>query len=237
MISLIKEEVEFLRTGPTASLADSACTFFHHPDGDHLTLLNIWSAFKLQKDTVCREMKPKERFEHLYLWCQEHYLDYDSLQNANETFVNLLCAASKEMKKPLREILPASRSTWQHPEFSRTVRKVLLKGGFLNIAVRYNRDDGYRTLGENTPGLIHPASAIVDRNADIIMYDNFMKTRACYFFYATAIDSQWLFEDPTSSAYVNYLLGKYANNSNNWLPINYLRAAKAKFDRNHGTVQ
>lgn len=75
---------------------------------------------------------------------------------------------------------------------------------------------------------------MVNREYEFVMYDRFVKTGNVYFYTVSGIDSQWLFEDPLSRAYVNSLSTDYLNNSEKWLSIKQLQAAKNKFERATG---
>ncbi|ROW08569.1 hypothetical protein VPNG_06221 [Cytospora leucostoma] len=235
IVALLDEDGIQLRTGPAASLADLVHARFMDPHGDHLTLLNIWEAYTFQSATVCARMSRQDRSEHLYRWCQEHYLNYEGLQAAERAFQSLLAFAKREMRLPANhQFKPAPRQNWNDPEFSVIIRKALLKSGFLKIAVRDPNTDGYRTLGENQSGLVAPGSAMVKGEYEFIMYDGFIRTGLPYFTTVSGIDRRWLFEDPLSRAYVDSLLTKYLNKSEKWLPIRQLQAAKNRFDRATG---
>lgn len=231
IISLLNEETIFLYAGADRQWSGMVHASFSHPDGDHLSLLNIWHAFCRQADHVCRKKSAAARADHLYRWCQEHFLKYEAMMSAKKTFATLLDVAHEEMKlKDDQKVLPAKPDIWMTPMFSRVIRKTLLKAGFLQIAVRVPGNHGYRTLGENMPGLISPLSSIVGRQFDFIIYDRFVRTYKCLFVNATGIDSQWLFEEPLSLAYVDSLLAGYIKNSEKWYSIQQLKAAKAKFE-------
>ncbi|ROW02303.1 hypothetical protein VSDG_02350 [Cytospora chrysosperma] len=236
IVSLLSEDRLFLRAGPDSSFSDVVRAHFHHPDGDHLTLLNIWNAYYFQVANVCRDKRPSDRLEHLRQWCQEHFLDSEIMRLAWKTFAELLQFCEREMQ--LRgDLLPASSASWASPQFSLVIRKTLLRGGFLKIAVRETVGDGFRTLGEHQSGLIHPDSALVSREHDFVMYDSYMRTKKCYFINVTGIDSQWLFEDAMASVYVNSLLNNYISSSEKWFPIKQLKIVKAEFDRRHASAQ
>lgn len=231
IVSLLNEESVFLKGGPEMSWAPLIHATFRHPDGDTLTLLNVWSAFYRQ-DRVCAGKSAAARAEHLYQWCQVHFLDYDRLMSAGRTFSTLLSIAHRELNlKHHEKVMPADANTWMTPRFSQVVRKTLLKAGFMQIAVKEGQGSGYRTLGENNPGLIAGHSSVVGRDYDFVMYDKFVRLGACIFMNVTGIESQWLFEDRLSSIYANSLLTGYIRNSEKWFPIKQLGAAKAKFDR------
>ncbi|KUI68377.1 ATP-dependent RNA helicase dhx8 [Cytospora mali] len=149
---MLNEDSMSLRTGPDPSLVDLVHSAFMDPHGDHLSLFNIWEAYKFQSVRTCRNINDEARFAHLSEW----YLQL-----------------------------------WQGPEYSVAIRKrVLLKSGFLHIAVKDSKNDGYRTLGENQSGLIHPGSSLIRRDYDFIMYYRYVKTRQFYFTTVTGIDSQ-----------------------------------------------
>lgn len=60
----------FLRPKDSQNEADAAKARFSHEDGDHLTLLNVYNAFKLKKENPD--------------WCYDHFLNYRGLKSAND---------------------------------------------------------------------------------------------------------------------------------------------------------
>lgn len=231
IVSLLNEEKIFVFTGPNPEWPGMIHANFKHPHGDAMTLLNLWHGFYRQEAIICAGKSAAARAEHLRHWCDVYFLSYEGLTSASRTFAILLGVAHEEMNmSPDEKVLPATASTMATPRYSQVVRKSLLKAGFMQIAVREPQGDGYRTLGENNPGLIDANSAMVGREYDFVMYDTFLRTSRCFFKNVTGIDSRWLFEDPLSSAYVNSLLTGYIKNSEKWFPIKQLAAAKVKFE-------
>lgn len=229
IVSLLNEDTVFVEAG---AWGNSIRAHFMNSDGDTMTLLNVWYHFHHELRVGCAGKSAAAREEHLYQWCKRWFLNYERLMNAKRTFETLIGIAHKEMNLSAKQkVLPANSAVWMSPRFSQVVRKTLLKAGFLQLAVKEPKGDGYRTLGENNPGLISPTSSIVGRDFEFVLYDTFLRTSKCFFMNVTGIDSQWLFENRLSSIYVDSLLSGYIKNSEKWLPIKQLGAAKAKFTR------
>lgn len=63
----------FLRPHAQRSQADAAHAEFAHPDGDHLTLLNVYHSYK----NNCPDPSTASQ------WCWQNYLSYRTLQQAD----------------------------------------------------------------------------------------------------------------------------------------------------------
>lgn len=75
----------FLRPNAQRQQADTAKAAFAHPDGDHLTLLNVYHAYK----TNCYDKDSASN------WCWQNYLSLRALQQAD----NVRQQLSRTMEK------------------------------------------------------------------------------------------------------------------------------------------
>lgn len=66
----------FIRPKECQAEADAAKGRFSHENGDHLTLLNVYNAFKVKKENPD--------------WCYDHFLNYRALKSANDIREQLL---------------------------------------------------------------------------------------------------------------------------------------------------
>ena len=70
IIAMLNVPMIFLRPKECQSEADAAKSRFSHEDGDHLTFLNAFNAYKLKKENPD--------------WCYDHFLNYRALKQAND---------------------------------------------------------------------------------------------------------------------------------------------------------
>src|SRR5256884_1933382 len=68
----------FTRPNSARKRADEMKQLFAHPDGDHLTLLNVYHAFKGEE----AQANPRR-------WCHDHFLSLRSLQSADNVRIQL----------------------------------------------------------------------------------------------------------------------------------------------------
>jgi pre-mRNA-splicing factor ATP-dependent RNA helicase DHX15/PRP43 len=69
----------FLRPNAQRQQADAAHSEFAHPDGDHLTLLNVYHSYK----NNCPDANTASQ------WCWQNYLSYRTLQQADNVRAQL----------------------------------------------------------------------------------------------------------------------------------------------------
>jgi hypothetical protein len=82
IVAMLNVPNVFLRPKDQQSEADAAKSRFSHEDGDHLTLLNLYNAFKLKKENPD--------------WCYDHYVNYRGMRAANDIRDQLLSIAVKQ---------------------------------------------------------------------------------------------------------------------------------------------
>lgn len=70
IVSMLNVPNVFLRPKDQQTEADACKSRFSHEDGDHLTLLNVFNAFKLKQENPD--------------WCWDHYVNFRALKAAND---------------------------------------------------------------------------------------------------------------------------------------------------------
>ena len=76
IIAMLNVPNVFLRPKECQAEADAAKARFSHEDGDHLTLLNLFNAYKLKNESQD--------------WCYNHFVNYRGLRQANDIRDQLL---------------------------------------------------------------------------------------------------------------------------------------------------
>ena len=166
MISAV--QTVFHRPKDKQQQADQKKSKFHDPAGDHLTLLNVYNAWKTSKYSTP--------------WCFENFIQPRNMKRAQDVRNQLV----EIVKRHRHEILSCGRDTVK-------VRQALCSGFFRNSA-RKDPQEGYKTLVEGTPVYMHPASALFGKPAEHVIYHSLVETTKEYMHNVTAIEPKWLVE-------------------------------------------
>ncbi|XP_060704239.1 ATP-dependent RNA helicase DHX33-like [Hemiscyllium ocellatum] len=141
---------------------------FISSEGDHMTLLNIYQAFK-------NVGGHKE-------WCRENFVNGRNMAMVTEVRCQLrdICA-----KFGVR--LESSRSNTSN------IRQCLAHALFLNAA-ELQLDGTYATLDTRQPVAIHPSSVLFNCKPSYILYNELLHTSKCYIRDLCVVDPEWLYE-------------------------------------------
>ncbi|KAF3488380.1 hypothetical protein F2Q69_00055820 [Brassica cretica] len=168
MIAMIQTGNIFYRPREKQAQADQKRAKFFQPEGDHLTLLAVYEAWKAKNFSGP--------------WCFENFIQSRSLRRAQDVRKQLLSI----MDKYKLEVVSAGKN------FTK-IRKAITAGFFFHGA-RKDPQEGYRTLVENQPVYIHPSSALFQRQPDWVIYHDLVMTTKEYMREVTVIDPKWLVE-------------------------------------------
>ncbi|KAJ1333698.1 ATP-dependent RNA helicase DHX8/PRP22 [Microdochium nivale] len=158
----------FYRPKDKQNQADQKKAKFHDPSGDHLTLVNVYNAWK--------------RSDYSQAWCQENFIQARAMKRA------------KDVREQLIKIMSRYRhSVSSCGNDSTKVRRALCSGFFRNTA-RKDPHEGYKTQIEGTPVYLHPSSALFGKQAEWVIYHELVLTSKEYMHYTTAIEPKWLTE-------------------------------------------
>ncbi|KAK9905350.1 hypothetical protein M0R45_000285 [Rubus argutus] len=168
MIAMIQTGNIFYRPREKQAQADQKRAKFFQPEGDHLTLLAVYEAWKAKNFSGP--------------WCFENFVQSRSLRRAQDVRKQLLSI----MDKYKLDVVSAGKNFTQ-------IRKAITAGFFFHGA-RKDPQEGYRTLVENQPVYIHPSSALFQRQPDWIIYHELVMTTKEYMREVTVVDPKWLVE-------------------------------------------
>ncbi|XP_035548984.1 probable pre-mRNA-splicing factor ATP-dependent RNA helicase DEAH5 [Juglans regia] len=168
IIAMIQTGNIFYRPREKQAHADQKRAKFFQPEGDHLTLLTVYDAWK------------NNNFSGP--WCFENFVQSRSLRRAQDVRKQLLTI----MDKYKLDVMSAGRNFIK-------IRKAITAGFFFHAA-RKDPQEGYRTLVENQPVYIHPSSALFQRQPDWVIYNELVMTTKEYMREVTVIDPKWLVE-------------------------------------------
>ncbi|KAL0905128.1 hypothetical protein M5K25_027307 [Dendrobium thyrsiflorum] len=168
IIAMIQTGNIFYRPREKQAQADQKRAKFFQPEGDHLTLLAVYEAWKAKNFSGP--------------WCFENFIQSRSLRRAQDVRKQLLTILDKYKL----DVVSAGKN------FTK-IRKAITAGFFFHAA-RKDPQEGYRTLVENQPVYIHPSCALFQRQPDWVIYHELVMTTKEYMREVTIIDPKWLVE-------------------------------------------
>ena len=160
----------FVRPNDQQKAADEAKGRFAHIDGDHLTLLNVYHAYKQAKDDAS--------------WCYDNYINNRTMKSAD----NVRTQLAKIMQ---RFNLPLKSTPFESKEYYINIRKTLVSGFFMQVA-HYERGF-YLTVKDNQKVQLHPSTCL-DRTPEWALYNEFVLTTKNWIRTVTEVKPEWLLE-------------------------------------------
>lgn len=161
----------FVRPSEVKKQADEAKMRFAHIDGDHLTLLNVYHAFKQNNDD------PQ--------WCYDNFINFRSLKSAD----NVRQQLARIMD---RFNLRRSSTEFTSREYYVNIRKALVSGYFMQVA-HLERTGHYLTVKDNQVVQLHPSTCL-DHKPEWVLYNEFVLTTKNYIRTVTDIKPEWLIQ-------------------------------------------
>uniref|UniRef100_A0A8C8K0H4 ATP-dependent RNA helicase DHX15 n=1 Tax=Oncorhynchus tshawytscha TaxID=74940 RepID=A0A8C8K0H4_ONCTS len=159
----------FVRPTEARKAADESKMRFAHIDGDHLTLLNVYHAFKQNHEST--------------QWCYDNFVNYRSLMSAD----NVRQQLSRIMD---RFSLPRRSTEFTSRDYYINIRRALVTGFFMQVA-HLERTGHYLTVKDNQVVQLHP-STVLDHKPEWVMYNEFVLTTKNYIRTCTDIKPEWL---------------------------------------------
>ncbi|EDQ87046.1 uncharacterized protein MONBRDRAFT_33607 [Monosiga brevicollis MX1] len=159
----------FLRPNDQKQAADEAKNRFAHVDGDHLTMLNVYHAYKGNNDD-------KD-------WCWDNFLQFRSLKQADDV--------RKQLGGIMDRVGLARVSTdFSSRDYYINIRKAMTAGFFMQVA-HLERTGHYLTIKDNQVVLLHPSTAL-DHKPEWVLYHEFVLTSKNYIRTVTEVKAEWL---------------------------------------------
>ncbi|EGC33048.1 hypothetical protein DICPUDRAFT_56694 [Dictyostelium purpureum] len=161
----------FMRPKDNRLEADASKKNFDHFDGDHLTLLNVYHAFKKNGEDPT--------------WCYENFLNHRALKQADSVRSQLARILTR-FKLQLVSGDVNSRQYYQN------IKKCLVAGFFMQVA-KLEKKNIYFTLGDEQQVIFHPSTGLT-RKPEWVIYNEFVLTSENYIRTVTDIKFEWLSE-------------------------------------------
>ena len=173
LTALLSVPQVFVRPNTQRKRADEMKNLFAHPDGDHLTLLNVYHAFKAPE----AQTDPKQ-------WCHDHFLSFRSLTSADNVRLQL---------KRIMEVneIELMSTPFEDKKYYENIRKALVSGFFMQVAKREGTGKTYVTVKDDQNVLLHP-STVLGQDAEWVLYNEFVLTTKNYIRTVTAVKAEWL---------------------------------------------
>ncbi|KAL1200251.1 putative pre-mRNA-splicing factor ATP-dependent RNA helicase DEAH2 [Cardamine amara subsp. amara] len=157
--------------GEAQKEADEAKARFGHIDGDHLTLLNVYHAYKQNNE----DMK----------WCYENFINHRAMKSADNVRKQLMKIMSKFNLK-------ICSSDFNNPNYYVNIRKALLTGYFMQVA-HLDRTGRYLTAKDDQVVHLHP-SCCMDHKPEWVIYNEYALTSRNFIRTVTYIRGEWLLD-------------------------------------------
>ena len=174
----------FVRPASARKRADEMKNLFAHPDGDHLTLLNVYHAFKGD----AAQSDPRQ-------WCHEHFLSLRALQSADNV---------RQQLKRIMETheLELMSTPFEDKKYYENIRRALVAGFFMQVAKRESSGKTYTTVKDNQTVLLHP-STVLAQDSEWVLYNEFVLTTKNYIRTITTVKAEWLLVCLSSSPFLS----------------------------------
>ncbi|ORY05359.1 P-loop containing nucleoside triphosphate hydrolase protein [Basidiobolus meristosporus CBS 931.73] len=171
IVSMLSVPNVFVRPNHSKKRADEAKAQFAHADGDHLTLLNVYHAYKSKNED------PN--------WCYENFLNARSLKSADNVRVQL-----KRIME--RKTLDLVSTDFNSKSYYVNIRRALVCGFFMQVA-HLEKTGHYLTVKDNQVVQLHPSSCL-DHQPEWVLYNEFVLTTRNYIRTVIEVKAEWLLE-------------------------------------------
>ncbi|KAI7829339.1 P-loop containing nucleoside triphosphate hydrolase protein [Gamsiella multidivaricata] len=175
IVSLLNVPLVFMRPPEQRKLADEAKKQFSHPDSDHLTLLNVYHAYK----TAGEDQK----------WCYDNFCNYRTLKSAD----NVRTQLKRYMERCDLDLVSLPFVENERGPYYTGIRKALAAGYFMQVAHQERSGKNYLTVKDNQVVRLHPSSCL-DHAAEWVIYNEFVLTNQNYIRTVTEVKAEWLLD-------------------------------------------
>jgi ATP-dependent RNA helicase DHX8/PRP22 len=168
IVSMLSVQNVWFRPKDQQQLADQKKAKFNQVEGDHITLLSVYNAWKNNNFSAT--------------WCRDNFVQYRSLKRAQEVRRQLLSI----MDRHRLNIISCGKQIAR-------VQKAICSGFFRNAAKK-DPQEGYRTVVDGQVVYIHPSSCLINVKPEWCIYHELILTTKEYMREVTTIDPRWLVE-------------------------------------------
>jgi len=171
IVAMLSVQQCFMRPKDKQKEADEAKARFSHEDGDHLTFLNVYHAYKNNNDDAS--------------WCYENYVNARAMKQADNV--------REQLSRIMRRFeIPLVATNFNDADYYTNIRKAIASGFFMQVA-HLERTGHYLTVKDNQVVDLHPSSAL-DHKPEWVTYNEFVLTTKNFIRTVTDIKGEWLVE-------------------------------------------
>eukprot|EP00439_Symbiodinium_sp_Y106_P077286 s128_g16.t1 len=165
----------FVRPKEFGKEADDAKGRFTHLDGDHLTLLNVFHAYK---QYLTEGADPTQ-------FCFDNYINARSMKSAENV--------REQLKRTMERLNLQMLSTdFRDKEYYPNIRRCLVAGYFMQVA-HLEKSNHYLTVRDNQVVALHPSTGITHK-PEWVLYHEFVLTSKNFIRTVTQVRGEWLLE-------------------------------------------
>ncbi|KAI0631615.1 pre-mRNA-splicing factor ATP-dependent RNA helicase PRP43 [Trametes polyzona] len=171
IVAMLSVPNVWLRPPNQRKEADAAKALLTVPDGDHLTLMNVYNHYVNNK--------------HDRNWCWNNYLSGRALQQAE----NVRTQLQRTMERYEIDLVTTAdeRKLWT------SIRKALVCGFFMQVAHKEGEKNAYMTVKDNQVVSLHPSCGL-DTSPEWVLFNEFVLTTKPYIRTVTEVRPEWLLE-------------------------------------------
>ncbi|KAJ3784467.1 P-loop containing nucleoside triphosphate hydrolase protein [Lentinula aff. detonsa] len=161
----------WLRPPDQRAAADQAKAMLTVPEGDHLTLLNVFNKYSQNKDDRN--------------WAWHNFLSARALAQAENVRAQLL----RTMEKYDADVI----SLEDERKRNIGIRQALTCGFFMQVAHKEGEKGSYLTVKDNQVVALHPSCGL-DTQPEWVLFNEFVLTKRPYIRTVTEVKPEWLLE-------------------------------------------
>jgi len=173
--AMLSVPMVFVRPKEAAKDADEAKARFAHLDGDHLTMLNVFHAYKQHTSEGVDAAT----------FCYDNYINARSMKSAE--------SVREQLKRSMERLNLTMISTDFHDkEYYPNIRKCLVAGFFMQVA-HLEKSGHYLTIKDNQVVALHPSTCLTHK-PEWVLYNEFVLTSKNFVRTVTQVRGEWLIE-------------------------------------------
>lgn len=166
----------FVRPNNARKQADDMKNVFASANGDHLTMLNVYNAYRSPE----AQANPSQ-------WCFDHYLSYRSLKSAD----NVRQQLARIMERNGIQLIT---TPLEDPDYESNIQKAIAAGYFMQVASKPTANSKtYTTIKDNQDVALHPSTTLA-ADTKWVVYNEFVLTTKNYIRTVTAVQPEWLLQ-------------------------------------------
>ncbi|QRV95545.1 Helicase associated domain (HA2) [Ceratobasidium sp. AG-Ba] len=170
IVAMLSVPNVWLRPNNQRKEADAAKQLLTVPDGDHLTMMNVYNSYVNNKDEKN--------------WCWNNYLSQRALQQAE----NVRQQLERSMERFDLDLVSQTDPRKLHV----SIRQALVCGFFMQVAHKGEKNN-YVTVKDNQVVSLHPSCGL-DNSPEWVLFNEFVLTSRPYIRTVSDIRPEWLLE-------------------------------------------